>query len=151
MSAVPIRRAPVLTEQRIAAEEQWMQRWVVNAEIGTTVEDVMDPAYWAFTSSRFARLDRIEVREETGAWVAELFVIEPGRNWATMYLIAKHDLVANDKPPADSAKHEVIWRGQQHKHCVKRLSDGEVLNSGFSSKVEAQAWLTQYESTIQKT
>lgn len=151
MSAVMARRAVVLTEQRIALEEQLMQRWVVNAEVGTTIDDVMSPEYWAHTSGKMERLDRIEVRMETGEWVAELIVVETGRNWASMYLVAKHELQPSGKDEAESTKHEVTWRGQQHKWCVKRLSDGEVMQAGMESKVTAQAWLVQYERTIQKT
>lgn len=144
-------RSVVLNPQRMALAEQWRQDWIVNAEEGTGIEDVLDTGYWAHMASHLQQFDRIEVRMETGEWVADLIVTGVGRNWAAVHLIAKHDLQPAPEQPAGTVKHEVLWRGQQHKWCVKRLSDGAVLDTGRSSKTDAQAWLANYETTVQKT
>ena len=138
-----------LNPQRMALAEQWRQDWVVNAEEGTTIEEVLDPSYWAHMAAHLQQFDRIEVRMETGQWVAELITKQVGRNWAAVHLVVKHDLEASqDLTPDTAKKHEVVWRGSQHKHCVVRLADKEILQSGISSKTEAQAWLDNYERTI---
>ena len=59
-------RAVILNPQRIGLAEQLMQHWVVNAEEGTTVADVLDPGYWAHCAAQMQVYDRIDVRLETG-------------------------------------------------------------------------------------
>ena len=145
------KRAVVLNPQRCALAEQWRQDWVVNAEVGTTIDDILDPAYWAHMAAQFQRMDRIEVRMETGEWVADLICTESGRNWAAMHLITKHVLQPATEQAAGPAQHEVIWRGQQHRFCIKRTSDNEILQANIPSKPEALAWLQNYEQVIAKT
>ena len=146
------KRAVVLNPQRRALAEQWRQEWVVNAEEGTSIEDVMEPAYWAHVSADMEQFDRVEVRMETGEWTADMIVTGVGRNWATVHLIQKHDLAAPSLSLINAASsHEVVWRGAQHKWGVRRLSDKEVIQSGFADKGTAQAWLNDHERKIQTT
>lgn len=139
------KRAVILNPQRRALAEQWRQDWVINAAEGETIEDVLDPGYWAHVASEMQKFDRVEVRIDTGEWVADLIVIEVGRNWAAMHLVKVHEL----RKPADSAamesKHEVLWRGNQHKWCVKRKADGAILSDGMADKATGLAWLANYE------
>jgi hypothetical protein len=151
MSAVlQEKRAVILNPQRMALAEQWRQDWVVNAEEGTSIEDVLDPEYFSHMASQMQQFDRIEVRMETGEWVAELIVKAVGRNWVSCHLIVEHQLEVVSDAPAATIKHDVMWRGQHHKWCVKRKSDGEVLQAGMASKDDAETWLKNYESTIHK-
>ncbi len=148
MNAVVERRAVILNPQRISLAEQWRQDWVVNAEESTTIDDVLDPGYWAHTAGQMQKFDRVEVRLETGEWIADLIVVDVGRNWASMHLIQKHELEKPSAHPAMAAKHEVLWKGPHLKFCVVRLSDKEILQSGME-KNAAIVWLQNYEQTIQ--
>lgn len=143
----------VVVEQRMALAEHWRQDWVVNAEDGTTVEELLNPAYWSHVSARMNPLDHVEVRAETGEWIVDLIVTGTGRNWATMFLAHRHDLqkIASQETPKQSVEHEVVFRGPQHKWGVKRLSDSQMIREDIPTKVEAMAWLSQYENTIQRT
>src|SRR5438270_251157 len=44
--------ARILNPQRIGLAEQLRQDWVVNAEERTTIEEVMDPQYWAHIAAQ---------------------------------------------------------------------------------------------------
>lgn len=138
-------RAVILDPQRMHLAEHSRQDWVVNVEAGTTVEDILEPAYWSHIASSMEPFDRIDARMETGEWLLELIVVECGRNWARVHLAKKHELqaVVAEAPPA--LKHRVEWKGPQHKHVVIRLADNEVIQSGFSDKAAAQQWLAQHE------
>lgn len=140
-----VRRAVILNPQRIGLAEERRQDWVVNAEENTTVQDVMDPQYWAHMAQHFSPYDRIDVRLETGEWLLELLVISVGRNWASVHLCQKHDLqpVTEDMPTA--IKHKVEWKGPQIKHAVIRIADSEILQSGFAKKNEAIEWMVNHE------
>lgn len=145
------KRVVILNPQRMALAEQWRQDWVVNAEQGTTVQDVLDPQYWSHMAARMQPYDRVEVRLETGEWVMEVLVLSVGRNYAQVFLMVKYDLqgVGEDTPVA--IKHKVEWKGPQHKWVVTRLADSQAIQSGLESKEAANTWVQNHERVIAKT
>jgi hypothetical protein len=148
MSAVLEKRAMVLHPTRFHLAEHARQEWVINAEDGTSVEDILQPGYWAHCAGNMQPFDRVEVRLETGDWTADLIVVTCGRNWASMKLIAKHDLLAKETPtPITPMDHEVIYKGPQLLHCVIRKSDSAVIMDRMRTKAEALAWLENFEKT----
>lgn len=139
------KRALILNPQRIALAEQLRQDWVVNAEEGTTVQDVLDPGYWAHMAAQFQVYDHIEVRLETGEWILELIVLDVGRNYARVFLAHRHDFAEVDMTiPANAITHKVEWKGPQRKFVVIRLSDSAAVQEGFASKPEAMAWMENH-------
>lgn len=138
-------RNNILPPQRHRLAEEVRNLWVVNAEEGTTIQDVMEPGYWAHVAQLLRPYDHIEVRLETGEWIAELLVISQGLNWAKVHMLHHHNLSVSTEAPPASQKHEVKYRGPQHKWCVVRLSDRQVLDSGRDSAADANAWLQNYE------
>jgi len=145
------KRDVVLNPQRIGLAEYRRQDYVVNAEIGTTIQDIMEPSYWAHVASQMQPYDHIEVRMESGEWIAELIVLAVGRNWLKVFLAANHELEAVDPDmERKTATHVIKWRGPQHRHSVVRLLDDAVLQDGFEDKPAAQAWLDNHLRTIER-
>jgi len=135
-----------LVEARLGLAEAKRQDWVVDAEEGTRIEDVLDPMYWAHTAARFSPYDRIEVRIDTGEWLLDLIVLQAGRNYARVHLAAKHDLAgASAEVPAGSVKHKVEWKGTHKKWCVIRIADSAMLQEGLQSKELAAEWMNNHE------
>jgi len=146
------KRTVILNPQRIGLAEQMRQDWVVNAEEGTTINDVLDPAYWAHTSARMQVYDRVDVRLETGDWMLELIVLDVGRNYARMFLAKHHEFVTTDiSVPVGAITHKVEWKGPQRKHVVVRLADGAVIQEGIAEKSAANVWLENYLKTTTAT
>jgi hypothetical protein len=142
------KRDVTLNPSRIGLAEQLRQDWVVNAEQGTEIRDVLEPAYWAHCAQRMQPYDRIEVRQETGDWLLELLVLDLGRNWARVHVLHKHELApVSDTMPVASL-HKVEWKGPQHKHSVIRLSDSVLVKDGFADKLSAMTWMGQHEGVI---
>lgn len=140
------REESILVDGRIGLAEHKRQDHVVDAEEGTTVERVMEPAYWSHVAAKLQMHDRIEVRQETGEWILDLIVVGVGRNWARMYLAAKHDLTATaGEAPSTAVKHKVVWKGHHKKHCVVRIADSAMIQDGFESKGLAEEWLLNHE------
>lgn len=138
----------VLTDSRMGLAEYRQQRWVVDAAEGTTIERVLEADYWQHVSGSMhvQQFDRIEVRQETGEWIVELIVLAAGSNWTRVFLAAKYDLAgAVAEVPAAAIRHVVAFKGPHKKHCVIRLSDSALIQEGFSTKVEADAWLVNHE------
>lgn len=144
------KEALILSPARMALAEQKRQDWVVDAEAGTKVEQVLDPQYWAHMASLMQQFDHIEVRLETGEWVLDLMVTDVGRNYAHVKLRDQLDLGSTEKRDDPSALHEVRYLGSHRKHGVVRISDGAVIQEGISKKLDAQTWMTAYENTTAK-
>lgn len=140
------KREVVLVEPRIGLAEHKRQEWVVEAEEGTMPEDILEPVYWSHVAARFNRLDRIEVRQETGEWICELIVVNAERNWASVHVSAFHDLrKVPTTAPSSSIKHRVIWKGNHKKHCVIRIADAAIIQEGFATAALAQEWMANHE------
>ena len=143
--AVKKRDVAGIGEDRMQSAEYWRRDWVVNAEQGTTREDILKPGYWALVAYKMHAYDHIEVRLETGEWLAELLVL-PGseRTFAYVALLHFHQLSAVSLPEV-SPLFRVDWKGPQHKWAVIRVSDSAMLKNGFENKAKAQEWLTNHE------
>jgi hypothetical protein len=139
------KRAVFLDPQRMGLAEHGRQDWVVNAAAGTSVQDVLNPQYWAHMAAQMQPYDRIDVRLETGEWMLELLVGGVGRNWAQVHLLHQHELTKLADVMPRAQHHRVEWKGPQRKWAVIRLSDDEILQDGKVSRAEAQAWLEQHE------
>lgn len=138
------KRAVVLNPQRHGLAEHKRQDWVVDAEEGTLIQDVQDPQYWAHVAPLMKVYDHIEVRLETGEWLAEFVVLNCERSWAKVHMTAYHELAPVDKAPVPS-KFQVKWKGPHIKFAVIRESDGEKISEGHSDQAAARLWLEQYE------
>jgi hypothetical protein len=135
----------ILNPQRMGLAEHLRQQWMVNAEEGTTIDDVLDPQYWSHMAAQLQPYDRIDVLLETGEWLLELLVINRGRNWAQAHLLHKYDLEQRSETMPAAQKHRIEWKGPQRKHAVIRIADSQVIQDGFSSKLEAGVWLANHE------
>lgn len=140
------KREVILVEPRIGEAQYKRNEWVVEAEEGTTPDDVMEPVYWSHVASKFNPMDRIEVRMETGDWVMELIVVQAQRNWARVHATAFHDLrQTSSEAPAASIKHRAQWKGNHRKYCVIRNADNAVIQEGLASKALAEEWMANHE------
>lgn len=145
METIEKKRDLVLQPARHGLAEQLRQDHVVDAEEGTTLDDVMRPGYWQHIAQKLQVFDHVEVRAETGEWVAMLMVASVGRTWARMHLMHKYELVGEQKAAVPNDEHEVIWRGPHLKFAVKRRRDGTVLQERLDTKEAAHTWLQNYE------
>ena len=144
------KRAVILMPARMSHAEFVRQDWVATAEEGTTVEDVLNPNFWSNMAAQMKPYDRIEVRVDTGEWLLELLVMNTDRNWASVVLLQQHELVpdAGDVPVPEAF--ESIWKGPQHRWCVIRKSDKEMLETKLESKQAGIDWIRRYEQTIRR-
>lgn len=140
------RDAATLVEARIGLVEHRRQDWVAIADESHTLDDVMDPMYWAHVSGRFQQYDRIEVRQESGEWIVDLILVEVGRNYARVIVAAKHDLRGLESlAPAAAVKHKVERKGDHKKWCVIRIADNALIQEGMLTKAQAEEWLANHE------
>ena len=142
------KRSTILNPQRMGLAEQKRQDWVVDAEEGTNIEDVLQPSYWSHMASQMQPYDHIEVRLETGEWILDLIVTSLGRNWAAVFVANKYEMSKALEAAPPAAKYIVKWRGPAHKFCIVRVLDSETIQEGHMTADDAKAALTQYEKTV---
>lgn len=143
-------QARVIMPQRFAEAETLRHDWIADAEVGTSLEEVMEPSYWTHVAPLMVPYDHIEVRAEDGTWIAYLVVLYAERNYAKVVLDRVLKVEQNAEVPEASLKHKVKYNGPHHKFCVIRLSDDEILHKGCKTREEADAWLRTYEKSMER-
>lgn len=143
----PARKA---LQGRLAEAAYQRNEWRYTAEAGTTINEILDPQYWAHVAANFKPHDIIEVIPEDGSWYARLIVLTNARLWAKVFLLQKADLekALADTPATDDETHEVKWMGAIEKHAVIRKADKALIKGGFTTKLEAHTWLDSYLKSI---
>jgi len=140
--------SPVLMPERIDLAEFKLNDWVADLPNSVTLEEAMEPSYWAHTAERMNPGDHIRVRAEDGSWIAYLIVVYCERTYARVVLDRVVKLGTDTSIPITSLKHRVEWKGPLHKHSVIRLSDSEMIRDGFRTREEAAVWLSDHEKTL---
>lgn len=137
-----------LDPSRFALDEHVNANWTLTAEAGTSIEDVMNPAFLANVAARLHPYDHIRVRVDTGEWYAELMVLDCGRTWAKLFKLGFYELVKSAENDGLSegadAQYAVKFLGPHKKFCVVRRSDNEVIKEDLRTKTDANLWLSQY-------
>lgn len=110
-------------------------------EAGTHPDALLDPAYWTHVARKLRPLYRIEAVCEDGSWVQELIVLHVRDNEARVARLSKVHLDVVDPDKMESDVYEVKWSGPVDKFRVMRKKDGAIIKGGFSTKVDAVAFL----------
>lgn len=125
--------------------------WSLTVVAGTTIEQVLEPAFLANVASNLTPYDRINVNVDTGEWYAQFLVVSCGRVWAKLVPLVVLDLTTKDDDQLEGEAFEkfiVQYRGPHLKFCVVRKEDKEPIKEKCQSKAEANAWLSQYVLTL---
>lgn len=96
--------------------------WSARPEAGTTIEQLMQPAYWASVAEQLKPGARIEVMPEDGAYFAEFIVRSCTRVSAVVYPLRVVQFEFAEQTETDP-EYFVKWRGPSKKWCVMRKSD----------------------------
>lgn len=148
MEATAKKSIPVLMPERIGLSEDKRHDWVVDLPMTVTLEEALEPSFWAHVSAQMEPLDHIEVRSEDGSWVAFLIVSFCERNYAKVVLDRQVKLDDNQEVPLATVKHKVEWKGPHLRFCVIRIADAALLQQGMRDKQAAYQWMTEHEKTL---
>lgn len=118
---------------------------------GTPFEEILKPEYWAHVagSGRVIPRNKICAMPEEGHWYAELIVLQVGQNWIKVqplpgYPVALGEDASVEPDSNEFPGYEIKWRGPVHKFAAIRLSDGEPVKIGFSTRQAVRLWLTEH-------
>jgi len=128
--------------------EHKMHHWVIDIDPKLTVDEILDPGYWAHLTNTypFEPLDEITARWEDGTRVVKMIVRYCERTYAKVKVTSVEELGdVISEIPMTAKKHVVEWKGPVHKYSVIRLSDKVIIQDGFREREAANAWLVEHE------
>lgn len=143
------RKKFMINESRFFQKSERQMHFIVEAEIGTTLERIMEPEYWVNVAPRVQAGSRIDVHMEDYSAIYEFFVVDCGRSFVKVHLLAQHELEKIDtKARLSLESTEVQWMGAHRKYAVVRKSDNQVLHDKFAKQNEAIKYAVNYEKAF---
>jgi len=133
-----------LNGNRIKELGHWQNWHTVNAQIGTTRENILKEEYWAHVAQKINRGDMLFVRADDGEWVAEYYVTDCSRTWVKVFELNWWPLVTLKISESVKDGLEYHWFGNQHQCGVIRTSDGTAMVKGLRSKEAALEWIVNH-------
>lgn len=116
-------------------------------DAGTSVEDLLQPAYWANIAEQLQPTCRIEVMPLDGAYFAELIVVSANRTAAVVVPLRVVQLTSSvdgaDVDGGEDPEYFVKFRGPR-KFCVLRKADGLPVIEDIDTKEQAERELSDY-------
>lgn len=118
-------------------------QYVATPEAGVTLEQVLEPSYWADVANRIKPLSRIEVIPDDMSYFAYLVVIDVARNAAKVAVIHHTELSEVESEPAPE-QFTVKFHGPHKKFAVLRKEDSSLVKDGFATKELAIRYARQH-------
>jgi hypothetical protein len=139
-----------LMERNLHAADYARQVFRVNPPAGTTLDEMLEPDYWAHVARRMTPHDTVEVVPEDGSFFARLFVVNADKLWVKMAKIEYVEFgetTAAKVPPSE--KFEAKFAGPNAKWRIHNKSDNSLVsNDSFQSRAEAEKWIEQHSKAM---
>lgn len=112
---------------------------------GETLAVVTAPEFWAHCAKKLRIGDKIEILADDGSWEWAGRVRRKGAVEVFFREIFFWEASGDEDMPSAPLPYTVGWGGPHHKHRVIN-SAGEILESGFATKEEAEQFLADYNA-----
>lgn len=142
----PIKESPRAQDSDFHESSYVRTVWRHHPAVGINKDHLLAPDYWAIISRKLKPGDLIECFAQDGTHYGEFLVLASDRAYAKVQLLSWHSLTTVEVSQAQDFKLE--YKGVKMKHCVIRLSDGEVLHQGAQTREEAADWLREREKNL---
>lgn len=112
---------------------------------GVSLQDALEPKFWAHTAPKLKPYDKIELRAEDGTWYAEVIVMDSSRTWARVKpLVGPVFFTTGDVSESQAAAtdFEVIHRGPK-KWSVIDKKNRKVYFEGGALRDDAERWVKE--------
>ena len=140
-----------LEADRFQLSEHARNHWVITVEKGTSVENLLDPAYWANVAAKLRPWDLIEARWDDGSRLTFFVVLGAERTYAKVAVWLDQPLTTKEVAESQDSGvtgYKYVWKGAKLKHCIVRQSDGEVVHKEAHTKADALFWLREHEDQL---
>jgi hypothetical protein len=147
-------KVEVKEEQRVQLQSNrtrefghWQNWHTVNAQVGTTRENILKEDYWAHVAQKYSKGDMLFVRADDNAWVAQYYITDCARTWVKVFELNWWDLKTVEMPLGLREDFVYHWFGNQDQCGVVRKSDGAAMIKGLKSKEQALEWIVNHNKT----
>ena len=144
--AVHVAAVPVGEDRWQLKEHRNPGHWVC-VQSGVTVEQLLDPGFWANVARHLQARSTIEVHWDDASQFAELYVVDSGRNWASVAVL-RHHKIRRPQLKQLAEHYEVAFNGPVDRFRILRLSDREVIKAGFATEAQAHLFLADYKRKL---
>jgi len=121
----------------------------VDAKVGTTPEQVLDPAFWEHIARHLQITDTITVVREDVAWKMRVIVVDCGHNFASVIKEAFYDYGTSHEPSDKlPGRYKVGWAGTSKKWRVE--FDKKPLKDGFATKELAHRFAANHAQALKR-
>jgi hypothetical protein len=137
-----------LTPGRMRPAEASWRTYGVLVESHVPSESILEPGFWCHVAAKLRPLDRLEVMDDAGTWLAVLLVRAVGRREASVALLWSAELRPEIAPSAQGD--EAIkprWGGFKHKWTV--VQGDTMLRQGMGSREEAEIWIRSHLKALE--
>lgn len=133
-----------LRPNRMKAAEFVRKVYHAEPSIDDTKEDILRPEYWLHMAPNMKPGDKIEMLWENGEQYAEALVLSAtGKGASIGFTLEPMKLAIPEMPKTGSSLYDVKWAGRHAKHRIIRLSDNEIMRSGFDSAPDAWRYVAK--------
>lgn len=133
---------PVLSGRRLQLADYAFQRFGANVPTGTTLEEVLNPAYFRNFTNLLKPGSMILVLSEDFTLDVELRVLTVTNATVKTRILRDSSIkVAPIEAPDATDGKTVVWGGPKHKWRI--MENGTVLDHGFATKEDAEASISE--------
>jgi hypothetical protein len=139
--------APLSFDRWQLKEHRNPGHWIC-VQAGVTIEQLLEPAFWANVARNLQPRSTVEVHWDDASQFAELYVLDAGRNWASVDVLRHHADLKRPNLKHLAEQYEVGFNGPVDRFRILRLSDREVIKAGFATEVDAHKFLADYKRKL---
>lgn len=143
-ASAPARKAPPIGGGKVRDASYWRRTWDAEINEGVSLDDVLNPSFWAHVSPKVNIGDKIEVAAPDGSFFAVLWVagktattlhVKPLMGWTP----SEAEVATTDEAvKAASVRYDIKLRGKA-RWCVIDLATMRPVETGFGTREEAAA------------
>lgn len=137
-----------LTPGRLRPAEACWRTHGVLVEAGTARTAILEPGFWGNVVQRLRPLDRIEVIDEQGRWLAVLLVRAVGQSEAVVAPLWSVDFDEAALPKEKAPEFEAKWIGHRSRWAVLRSIDKSIVREGMQSREEAEEYIRSHVKAL---
>lgn len=138
-------------------KEQACSTYTIYPQPGDTVEDVLDPSYFAHVAKKLPQGTRIEfVFLGEDPRFLDTLVAASGEQWVKLKVITNVSFAAEAQEALGlsylekEGSYRVMYHGPMLKWCVQRVKDQAIIRKELEDEAAANKWLENYKRALRK-
>lgn len=122
--------------------------YTASVPAGTSLEDVLNPAFWCNHAFKLKRGTLIEILSEDSALDCELRVLEVGQTFAKVRLLRNYTEASAQGAKASATPEDIAvdYGGKNDRWRI--IHRGEVVQAGMETKAEAEKAAEDFRSKL---